>query len=228
MLNKDGLRAILASVGTGCWLVLAMWWTFVHPTGAWLVPDLPPNAWGDWAAGTFAPLAFLWLVVGYLQQGDELRLNTEVLKLQQLELRNQVAETARLAKNSERQAIAAEQMVAATLEDKHREALREVADALPVFRAIGGIQTGGRTETRIRNVGGTVTHLTAESEEPGVTVSIKPRDFFETDAEGKLDLAGASRFPFNFSITFKDKFDKKHTKRFEMTVPHVIQELPPK
>src|SRR5262245_53936704 len=76
------------------------------------------NAWGDWAAGVAAPVAFLWLVIGYFQQGDELRLNTEALKLQHLELQHQVAETAKLAENSERQAIAAEQMVSATQDER--------------------------------------------------------------------------------------------------------------
>ena len=32
------------------------------------------NAWGDFLAGVSAPLALLWLVVGYFQHGEELRL----------------------------------------------------------------------------------------------------------------------------------------------------------
>jgi hypothetical protein len=48
--------------------------------------------WGAWLAGVFAPLAFLWLVVGYHQQGEELRQNTAALKLQEEALRLQVGE----------------------------------------------------------------------------------------------------------------------------------------
>lgn len=51
---------------------------------------MPPNAWGDFLAGTFAPLAFMWLVFGYRQQGEELKQNTEALKLQAEELKNSV------------------------------------------------------------------------------------------------------------------------------------------
>ena len=38
------------------------------------------------------PLAFLWLVVGYHQQGEELRLNTQALSLQVTELQNSIAQ----------------------------------------------------------------------------------------------------------------------------------------
>ncbi|WP_431046715.1 hypothetical protein [Roseateles sp. L2-2] len=48
------------------------------------------NEWGDFCAGFFAPLAFMWLVLGYLQQGEELRQNTVALEQQLLELRQTV------------------------------------------------------------------------------------------------------------------------------------------
>ncbi|MEZ2724102.1 hypothetical protein ACBQ21_08900 [Pseudomonas putida] len=51
---------------------------------------LPLNELGDFAAGVFAPLAFLWLVLGYKQQGNELRQGTEALRLQAAELRSSV------------------------------------------------------------------------------------------------------------------------------------------
>ncbi len=51
------------------------------------------NALGDFLAGTFAPLALLWLVIGYFQQGDELRQNSRALLMQAEELR-QAAEHA--------------------------------------------------------------------------------------------------------------------------------------
>lgn len=49
---------------------------------------MPPNEFGDYLAGVFGPLAFLWLVLGYLQQGVELKQNTEALMLQAAELKN--------------------------------------------------------------------------------------------------------------------------------------------
>ena len=75
------------------------------------IASMTPNAWGDFFAGSFAPLAFLWLVLGYLQQGEDLRLSTEALKLQAEELRNSVeqqralVEVSRQQVESEREAL---------------------------------------------------------------------------------------------------------------------------
>ena len=56
------------------------------------VKNLGFNELGDFIAGMVAPLALLWVILGYLQQGDELRLNTNALKAQEAELKNQVSE----------------------------------------------------------------------------------------------------------------------------------------
>lgn len=50
------------------------------------------NEWGDFFAGFAAPLALLWLIVGYRLQKNELTMNTEALKIQQIELSRQVDE----------------------------------------------------------------------------------------------------------------------------------------
>ena len=52
--------------------------------------ELDLNELGDFFAGVMAPLAFLWLIVGYFQQGDELKNNTEALKAQVKEYRDGV------------------------------------------------------------------------------------------------------------------------------------------
>lgn len=48
------------------------------------------NEFGDFLAGAFSPVAFLWLVLGFVQQQKELQQNTEALKLQADELKNSV------------------------------------------------------------------------------------------------------------------------------------------
>lgn len=89
------------------------------------VGDLTLNEWGDLFSGFAAPLALVWLIIGYIQQGEELRLNThaleaqqeefrlntEALKAQQEELKNQVAATHALAENTARHARASENLV---------------------------------------------------------------------------------------------------------------------
>lgn len=67
------------------------------------VLDLEPNAVGDFLAGAFAPLAFLWLVLGFFQQGIELRNSGEALWLQGEELRNSVQQQQQLVETTREQ-----------------------------------------------------------------------------------------------------------------------------
>lgn len=48
------------------------------------------NEVGDFLAGAFSPLAFLFLYLGYKQQGDEMSRNTAALEAQQIELKKSV------------------------------------------------------------------------------------------------------------------------------------------
>lgn len=78
---------ILGGLVTGVYLVgvaTLVYWK--HTT----IPDLELNEIGDFLAGVFGPVAFLWLVLGYLQQGRELKLSSEALQLQAQELKNSV------------------------------------------------------------------------------------------------------------------------------------------
>jgi hypothetical protein len=75
-------------IATTCiWFVIASITIYLSPTTFF---SLKPNEMGDLMAGVFAPVAFFWLILGYLQQGEELRLNTEALKTQADELHQSV------------------------------------------------------------------------------------------------------------------------------------------
>jgi len=89
------------------------------------------NEWGDFLAGSFAPLAFLWLVLGYLQQGDELRLSTDALRLQAEELKNSVEQQRELVEVSRQQVESEREALA--FERRLREDLSE-----PKFSVLGG------------------------------------------------------------------------------------------
>ncbi len=58
------------------------------------------NEFGDALAGIVGPVALLWLVLGYFQQGDELRQNGEALRLQADELKNAVDQHKEMVKAS--------------------------------------------------------------------------------------------------------------------------------
>lgn len=58
------------------WIVAAGLLAWLRQADLWA---MELNEWGDFFAGVFAPLAFLWLVLGYLQQGEELRMQAAEL-----------------------------------------------------------------------------------------------------------------------------------------------------
>ncbi|MCF0264773.1 hypothetical protein KW868_09880 [Acinetobacter guillouiae] len=83
------------------------------------------NEIGDFLAGGFAPLAFLWLVYGYLQQGEELKQNTKALNMQAEELRisnetlqQQVKEMSKSVKTQQDMFALAEKQFESVLREK--------------------------------------------------------------------------------------------------------------
>lgn len=63
---------------------------FFHVYFADYNKPMPLNEVGDFLAGVFAPVAFFYLYLGYIQQGTELKQNTRALNLQAKELQNSV------------------------------------------------------------------------------------------------------------------------------------------
>lgn len=84
------------------------------------------NEMGDLAAGVFGPVAFLWLVLGYVQQGRELKLSSDALRLQAEELKASVEQQTAMVDVSRRQLEA--EMAAAThqLQRSERDAEPDV------------------------------------------------------------------------------------------------------
>ncbi|MDM4766150.1 hypothetical protein [Pelomonas sp. SE-A7] len=103
---------------TICWLAVMVAFVGFGLFGYGQLPG-KVNEWGDFFAGFFAPLAFLWLVLGYLQQGEELR-------LQAAELKNSVEQQTQLVQETRRQI---EQDAEANREERERQHRR----AQPVF-----------------------------------------------------------------------------------------------
>jgi hypothetical protein len=87
---KDFIKQNMSSVIN--WLLTLGWMAIVFYLWQYSGIKKPDelNAVGDFLAGVFAPLAFFWLVRGYYQQGEELRQNTQALKMQSDELANSV------------------------------------------------------------------------------------------------------------------------------------------
>ncbi|MCW8278957.1 hypothetical protein IMF27_28415 [Pseudomonas sp. PCH199] len=79
--------AWIGSVITAIYLVGFTWFVFGR------LPELQTmalNNFGDFLAGAFGPIAFFWLILGFMQQGTELRLSSEALRMQAVELKASV------------------------------------------------------------------------------------------------------------------------------------------
>lgn len=181
------------------------------------------NEWGDFFSGAVAPLAFFWLVLGYFQQGEELRLNTEALVAQQAELKRQVAETSTLAKNAERQALAAEQLAFETKAEADRLARKEKSEARPVFAANGGSGFGGKLHLNLVNHGARVTDLQVMSSE-ATRIAIKPKDALDSGATAEVLIWWSGDYPVSFEIHYRDRFKDVNKQRFVMTAPFELDE----
>lgn len=185
---------------------------------------MPLNAWGDFLAGVVAPLAFLWLVLGYFQQGEELRLNTKALLAQEAELRRQVEETAALVRNAERQAAAAEKLATDSAAATERAALLEERLAQPSFKGGGGSGAGGNLRVIVRNSGGNATDLSVMGPH-GVNMLLEPLDVIRTGEVGYLQIKWDGSYPFKFTIAYRDKFQKTQSQTFEMYEPFKFQNV---
>lgn len=139
---------------TGVWLLLML----SYALAVW--DDLlamAPNEFGDLLAGTFAPLAFLWLVLGFFQQGEELRNSSRALWLQGEELRNSVEQQRQLVEATREQL----QLERETLSHERNELARTSA---PILRLTTGGNVGSGDgkrmyDFRVTNLGKRCTGL---------------------------------------------------------------------
>lgn len=89
--------------------------------GQWdQITDMKPNEVGDFLAGVVGPLALLWLILGYFQQGEELKQSTQALQLQAEELRNSVQQQQALVAVTKMQVEAQMEAFAHEREDQRR------------------------------------------------------------------------------------------------------------
>jgi hypothetical protein len=203
---KRSKRMVYAAAGSGIWIALVLVYVFLNLEE---LGKMPPNAWGDFFAGVSAPLAFLWLVVGYFQQGEELRFQAEQLRLQVEESKNLVQQATRQAEAS-----------AALLEverEKHQEEMRRgLVAAQPNFQIVHQSTTGNTKVLQVRNIGAIApefrvtagrgllkVYTPAKGVASGETIQIDCTidGRFPWEFEAQLDYADAAFYPRKGQIT---------------------------
>ena len=177
------------------------------------------NEWGDFLAGTSAPLALLWLVIGYFQHGAELKLNTKALKMQEEELRRQVEETARLVEATKDQADAATQV----LQDGRQ---RDARDATPEFVEHGGSFSGDKAKINLRNRGGVARNIELHYDGPH-EINFSPQELVETEENFNFKISynepKSLINPIRFGISCVDRLGNIHHTKFELTADNLLK-----
>lgn len=126
------------------------------------IKALDANELGDFLAGTFSPLAFLFLILGYLQNNKNLSQNTEAISQQAIALQQQAASLEQQAKSLDTQiaelklsneaylrqvdemekSVEAQQKMFQLAETKYKESNEEkIRGSIPLLNLIGSQYT---------------------------------------------------------------------------------------
>lgn len=141
-------------------LLTALYIAAVAAWCAWHWPELikaDASKLGTFLGGVFSPIAFLWLVLGYFQQGEELRQNTRALELQAEELKHSVQHQAELVEVTRSQLQADISRL-----EQEQERVAQAAKPKLRFDSGGSTTSGGRIEMRLlgHNVGNNILDVT--------------------------------------------------------------------
>ncbi|MCH7395192.1 hypothetical protein MMP66_13070 [Acinetobacter dispersus] len=99
-------------------IVTAIWIVIILSIFLFTSLDHPKslNEFGDFLAGVFAPIAFFWLILGYMQQGKQLEQNTKALEQQEIALQLQIDEMKENVKQQKEIALINEKTLQASYE----------------------------------------------------------------------------------------------------------------
>lgn len=176
---------------------------------------MAPNNIGDLLAGVFGPLAILWLILGYFQQGIELRQNTEALRLQAEELKKstdalelQVEEMRRSAEQQTRMAqLAADELEMQVSQAKRAE--REAkARCQPVFQLrkkdVYASSAPAFGQFKIQNVGGSVLITSVSSNHDDDRLPLEATDWVNGETKEFLFWRdGRDGMPIETSLAYR-------------------------
>ncbi len=189
---------------TGTWILLGI--IYISSTVGWVnFSNMPPETLGNFLEGASAPLAFLWLVIGYFLQQKELEQNTEALRAQAIEIRR-----------SAEQAVIQSENLAASEIHARQEAFLQVANS-------------------IRGQLGSISGLLYISSQgnPGVSADKEIAELFSAQSSG-VDREAFSRRLLTLHLSLDDpqeKFDlfyatevrARHTNNFIFTFERMMR-----
>lgn len=141
---------------------------------------------GDFLAGAFAPLAFFWLILGFFQQGRELRLNAEAIRLQTQELVNSVATQKTMADTARQELV---MMREAYRHERHDRNLWAASDFTVIYAP--SVFPGALASLTLKNIGQTASRLQVQArvdKRHDLRLSFYEKSFIEKDASLQLQI----------------------------------------
>jgi hypothetical protein len=228
---RTGVGAALTLAWLVFW-VFAVWGDFAASAIVQRNATLTLNEWGVFLAGVVAPIAFLWLILGYFQQGHELAKNTEALRAQEQQLMQQVQETAALVREYARHAAASAQLaeLEVAAHRRHEEARRALL--APHFRFASASFSAGHdlADLKMVNTGSTAYALKFHSDD-FAEGQIKPSEIIERNATFMLYVSLDRLLQpkrGTFTISCKDIEGRDHAFAFRNEDGEVVPiEVPP-
>lgn len=182
--------------------------------------SMKPNEIGDLLAGMFGPLAILWLILGFFQQGIELRQNTRALELQAEELKNSVEQQRDLVEVSRKQ-------FESHLDFALQEEKKWKSAAQPVFvfntDQMSRSNDEIHVEMTIQNIGAAVTNVEFSWSQDVILGMIRDMTTFE--ANGKMKLSWRYKV-VNINPSRELWLSAEFTDSFNNRAKHVFDFLP--
>lgn len=214
LLPVFGILITLLWLGALITYVVATWSSFSR---------LAANELADFAGGAFAPLAFLWLVLGFFQQGKELRLNGQALWLQGRELQYSVEQQRQLVEVTREQLNFENDVLKAQREDIARNS-QPVLALQPSGSFPGGNNTrmyGFSLVNRGRPCTDVVLHFFRE------TRSTRSRDLLGTgdrwDFNSEFPVTGVEQF--EALVSYLDERLTRGEKKFQVSRNNAVFDI---
>lgn len=185
------------------------------------------NEVGDFLAGAFGPLALFWLVMGFFQQGEELRNSVEALKLQANELKDSVEQQKALVE------ITTSQL---ELDQKARQAEAEIMlehrmpHIMVSFGSVASGSSGSSIEIKLKNTGASAQSVRVLFPSSNSEIKSKRESVYhgfsaeeEKQFRLKLTMADPSSFSAELQIISENIRNEEKTQFFKIDFPNVSQ-----
>ena len=176
--------------------------------------EMKPDEFATFLSGVFAPLAFLWLVLGFRQQGDELQNSARALWLQGEELRNSVEQQRQLVEVS-REQLAAER----DMREQEQGQLERDAQPRLVLATRGWSSSGSsrKYDFGVRNAGPPCSEVRVLVE--GEARAASPVLLQGNGLDFSLHYEGVEEVkPVNIDIEYTDRIGIRRSQRFNVPI----------